>query len=162
MQMTPKSSAERTDAAGAESPSQAARDAARALFELAQYQKRHLEKQAASTGISLPLASLLWQLQEDKLTSMGAIAEFMHCDASNVTSMIDKLEGRGLLRRQPSAEDRRVKLIALTDEGRQFRQNLIARICEPTTWIVMLDEHDQLELARILRKARERLEAAGE
>jgi DNA-binding MarR family transcriptional regulator len=93
---------------------------------------------------------------------MGTIAEFMHCDASNVTSMVDKLETRALLRRQPSPEDRRVKLIALTDEGLTFRKSLIEHVCQPQEWILALDEQDQLELARIFRKARERLRAAGE
>lgn len=153
---------ERSSASPGSAAMEAAREAARAFFELAPFQKRHIERQAAAVGLTLPLAGLILQLPENRPTSMGTIAEFMHCDASNVTSMVDKLESRALLRRQPSPEDRRVKLIALTDEGLTFRKSLIEHVCQPQEWILALDEQDQLELARIFRKARERLRAAGE
>ena len=40
---------------------------------------------------------------------MGRLAETLACDASNVTGLVDRLESRGLVRRQPSAADRRVE-----------------------------------------------------
>ena len=160
--MTNERPTERPATQTPEAASEAAREAAQAFFELMPYQKRHVEKQAATMGLSMPLCGVLWQLRPDRPASMGTIAEFMHCDASNVTSMVDKLENRGLLRRQSSPEDRRVKLIALTDEGLEFREALFSRVCEPQPWILALDEQDQLELARILRKARERIASAGE
>lgn len=38
---------------------------------------------------------------------------------TSVTSVVDRLEEQGLVRRVPHATDRRVKLAELTDEGRQ-------------------------------------------
>ena len=35
---------------------------------------------------------------------MGRLAETLSCDASNVTGLVDRLEARGLVQRQPSAE----------------------------------------------------------
>lgn len=130
-------------------------EASKALFELMPFQKRHVEEKSASLGLTAPLCGLLWRLEQNSPCSMGHIADFMHCDASNVTSMVDKLESRGLVHRQPSPEDRRVKLIVLTPAGIEFREELFARVSEPTEWILALDEQDQAELARILRKAKQ-------
>jgi MarR family 2-MHQ and catechol resistance regulon transcriptional repressor len=44
--------------------------------------------------------------------------------AGNMTDVIDKLEGRGLLRRMRSAEDRRSVRIELTDNGRALIEDL--------------------------------------
>ena len=43
---------------------------------------------------------------------MGRLADTLSCDASNVTGLVDRLESRGLVRRQPSPDDRRVKVLA--------------------------------------------------
>jgi DNA-binding MarR family transcriptional regulator len=50
---------------------------------------------------------------------MRSLAESLHCDASYMTDLVDKLEQRGMIERRSSAEDRRVKLIALTGWGQQ-------------------------------------------
>jgi DNA-binding MarR family transcriptional regulator len=39
---------------------------------------------------------------------MKQIAGRMHCDASNLTGIVDRLEGRGLVERRVRADDRRV------------------------------------------------------
>jgi len=44
--------------------------------------------------------------------------------AGNMTDVIDKLEGRGLLRRVRSAEDRRSVRIELTEDGRALSEDL--------------------------------------
>ena len=54
----------------------------------------------------------------DQPRAMSEIAAFLRCDNSNVTGIVDGLEARGLAERTSSPGDRRVKLIALTAEGR--------------------------------------------
>lgn len=54
--------------------------------------------------------------------TMGQIAEAMSCDKSNVTGMISRLEARGLVTRTADDQDRRIKWLVLTDEGRTIRQ----------------------------------------
>lgn len=49
---------------------------------------------------------------------MREVADAMCCDPSNVTTMIDRLEGRGLVERTPGSDDRRVKMLSLTSDGR--------------------------------------------
>ena len=42
-------------------------------------------------------------------------------DPSYITALVDDLDQRGLARREPAPDDRRVKIIVLTDEGPQAR-----------------------------------------
>lgn len=49
---------------------------------------------------------------------MKGLAEYMLLAVNSVTSLVDKLEAAGLVRRQRSTEDRRVVHVELTDAGR--------------------------------------------
>jgi len=50
--------------------------------------------------------------------SQRALADLLGIEGPSVVSMLDRLERDGLVRREPSALDRRVKLAHLTDDGR--------------------------------------------
>src|SRR5918994_5784897 len=62
---------------------------------------------------------------------MGELAKFLACDNSNVTGIVDRLEERGLVERRSADHDRRVKLIALTPQGKELREELNRRLAEP-------------------------------
>lgn len=55
---------------------------------------------------------------------MRKIAEKLKCEPSNVTGIIDRLESRGLAERRPDPDDRRVKVAAPTEEGREVARRL--------------------------------------
>jgi DNA-binding MarR family transcriptional regulator len=84
---------------------------------------------------------------------MGELAEIMHCDNSNVTGIVDRLEQRGLVERRPSEHDRRVKLLVLTAEGASVREELERRMGEPPPGIAALPRADQRVLRDVLRRA---------
>ncbi len=84
---------------------------------------------------------------------MSDLAGALHCDASNVTGLVDRLEARGLAERRGADGDRRVKMIALTDEGAQVREALMTRMSEPPAALAGLSAADQRELRDILRRA---------
>lgn len=84
---------------------------------------------------------------------MGELAKILACDSSNVTGITDRLEQRGLVRRTSAEHDRRVKLLVLTDEGEQMREEITKRLAEPPPEIAALDEADQETLREILRRA---------
>ena len=84
---------------------------------------------------------------------MGELAEAMHCDNSNITGIVDRLEERGLVERQPADYDRRVKLIALTSDGKDLREELNRHVAEPPEALTRLSEDDQRTLRDILRRA---------
>ncbi|MEV5753393.1 MarR family transcriptional regulator [Actinoallomurus sp. NPDC052308] len=49
--------------------------------------------------------------------SFGELATLLHCDKTNVTGLVDRLQRRGLLTRQTDPHDRRVTRVHLTSEG---------------------------------------------
>src|SRR3954452_6572587 len=63
----------------------------------------------------------------DEPLPMSAIANMLRCDRSAVTWITDRLEERGYVERRSDLSDRRVKLLALTDEGRRVREEIRAR-----------------------------------
>jgi DNA-binding MarR family transcriptional regulator len=59
---------------------------------------------------------------------MTSFCTLFHCDASNVTGIIDGLESKGLVSRQNDVSDRRIKTIRLEPAGRRLQQTIIARL----------------------------------
>lgn len=84
---------------------------------------------------------------------MGALAVVMHCDNSNVTGIVDRLEERRLVERRPDPGDRRVKLIAATAEGAKLRERLNRELARPPEALLKLSEEDRAALREILARA---------
>lgn len=95
----------------------------------------------------------LYRLEPGAEAPMSAIAEQCGCDASNITGIVDRMEARGLIERRDSPRDRRVKLIALTDEGAETRARVLDRLYEPPAAIAALSVADQRALRDIMRRA---------
>jgi DNA-binding MarR family transcriptional regulator len=53
------------------------------------------------------------------------LARLIGFDTSTIAGVVDRLEARGLLRRQDSPADRRVRLLVLTDEGRAMLDKVL-------------------------------------
>src|SRR6267142_1475526 len=80
-------------------------------------QRADLPALASEFELSPAQCHVLHLMEPDEPMPMGRLAEALACDASNVTGLVDRLESRGLVRREPSAEDRRVKVLVLTRAG---------------------------------------------
>ena len=94
-------------------------------------------------------------------TPMGELAKYLMCDSSNVTGITDRLEERGLVRREPGEKDRRVKMLVLTEEGEKIRTEVTKRLAEPPPWLADLPEADQRKLKEILEAAIEHGDVTG-
>jgi DNA-binding MarR family transcriptional regulator len=86
---------------------------------------------------------------------MSELAQALFCDNSNVTGIVDRLEERGLVRREAAEGDRRVKLLVLTEQGERMRVEITKRMAEPPAPIASLSEKDQRTLRDILKRALE-------
>src|SRR2546425_11261156 len=62
---------------------------------------------------------------------MSELAGALHCDSSNVTGIVDRLEQRRLVERRSAAHDRRVKLLELTDRGVELGREVGRRLSKP-------------------------------
>src|SRR5437879_7941133 len=76
---------------------------------------------ASEFELSPAQCHVLHLIEPDRPIPMGRIAEALACDASNVTGLIDRLESRGLVRRQPSPDDRRVQVLQRTPAASRLR-----------------------------------------
>jgi MarR family transcriptional regulator, organic hydroperoxide resistance regulator len=114
------------------------------------YPPRYLDI-ARRLGVTPPLLGALHFLEQPQ--TMGAMADFLHCDPSNVTGIVDGLESRGLAERRPAEHDRRVKLVALSAEGRRLRAKILRETRRPPAWLRDLSAADQRALKAILERA---------
>jgi MarR family transcriptional regulator, organic hydroperoxide resistance regulator len=92
-------------------------------------------------------------LDPDAPCPMSALAEQLHCDNSNVTGIVDRLEARGLVARRSADHDRRVKMLDLTARGAAVRQLLRERFDVAPPQLDRLPASDQRALRDLLRKA---------
>jgi DNA-binding MarR family transcriptional regulator len=90
-------------------------------------------------------------LHPDRPVAMSTLAQELSCDASNVTGIVDKLESRGLIARQGAEGDRRIKMLVVTEKGRQLREQLWARTMVPPRAVTALSEDTRRRLAETLR-----------
>src|SRR5688572_22672642 len=88
------------------------------LVGLVKYVKGHYAALAEKWGLTHMQLYVMNAIEAEGVT-MGEVAGNLHCDASNVTGMIDRLVALGMVSRHESEHDRRAKIITLTDKGRQ-------------------------------------------
>jgi DNA-binding MarR family transcriptional regulator len=115
-------------------------------------QRAHLPLLAAELQLSPAQCHLLRAIEPGQPIPMRHAAQALACDASNVTGLVDRLESRGLIRRRPSDEDRRVTMLDLTPTGSRLRALLLDRMSAPPATLDRLTIRDQRELVRILSR----------
>jgi DNA-binding MarR family transcriptional regulator len=90
--------------------------------------KQQVVSVSAEFGLTSMQALTLLTVKQHSHLSMSNFCRLYDCDASNITGIIDGLEQKGLVSRQPHPTDRRVKIIHLEPAGHDVQQQLVARI----------------------------------
>jgi DNA-binding MarR family transcriptional regulator len=103
-------------------------------------------------GLTPGHVKALLELEPHQPRPMGALAESLHCDASNATWLVDRLEEQNLVERGTVPTDRRVKTVVLTPLGVKTRAAVIERLHEPPPELLALDREDLEELRAALAK----------
>ena len=83
---------------------------------------------------------------------MRELADALVCDASYITSIVDRLEETGLAVRKPSQTDRRVKQIELTAKGHRVAKQITTLMTDPPTEFSALTARDRSTLITILER----------
>jgi DNA-binding MarR family transcriptional regulator len=118
-------------------------------------QRKHLPSLGAPFELSPVQCHVLHLIEPEEPIPMGRLAETLACDASNVTGLVDRLESRGLVERQPSAGDRRVKVLGLTPTGLRVRAQLLRQVTARPLPISRLSADERRTLVKILAKLME-------
>lgn len=135
----------------------AAQEAWELLRALLFAERRRFFEAAVEFELHPAQAGTLMQLDEESGLPMHEIATRLACDNSNVTGIVDRLEGRGLVTRRPGEQDRRVKYVVLTPLGREIREAMNSKLARVPEAIAALSTADQ----RLLRDVLVRATAAG-
>jgi DNA-binding MarR family transcriptional regulator len=111
----------------------------------------HLVARAAELNLSVTEVKALQQLEADHGLPMRTLAARVHTNPSNVTVVVTRLEARGLLEREVSA-DRRVKGVRLTPAGAELRARLEDRLQAEHPALAGLDATEQRSLLHLLER----------
>jgi DNA-binding MarR family transcriptional regulator len=125
------------------------------MHELFHASKRRFHAVASEFELSPPQVRALGVLDPGRPVPMSELAEALHCDNSNVTGIVDRLEDRGLVERRSATHDRRVKMLAVTERGAAVRERLAERLQEAPEPLARLSPEDQRALRDIMRRALE-------
>ena len=119
------------------------------------FEGEHAERMAA-LGVRLKLSpgviKTLVRLAREDGVSMGDMARGIGCDPSYITALVDDLDARGLARREPAPDDRRVKIIVLTDAGRALAAEIDAVLSVPPAAFAALTSPELRQLRDLLDK----------
>ena len=119
------------------------------------FEGEYVERMAA-LGVRMKLSpgviKMLMRLGREDGVSMGEMARGIGCDPSYITALVDDLDERGLARRESSPEDRRVKIIVLTDAGRTLAAEIDATLSIPPAAFAALSGTELRQLRDLLDK----------
>ncbi|WHZ10918.1 MAG: Transcriptional regulator, MarR family [Burkholderiaceae bacterium] len=83
-----------------------------------------IERQMAPNGLTNAQWVPLLKLYLGEASTAAELARVCELDASAMTRLLDRVEAKGLCRRERSSEDRRVVSLKLTPEGREAAQKV--------------------------------------
>ena len=87
----------------------------------------YIEGSIAAQGLGLSDFMVLEVLLHKGPLTISAIGEKVLLASASMTSAIDRLEKRGLVRRKTCDSDRRIRFVELTDCGKAFTEEIYAR-----------------------------------
>jgi DNA-binding MarR family transcriptional regulator len=123
-----------------------------------------LEKELASIGVELNYSQyLVLKLIANYGPQMpGELAKWLDHNAGAMTRLLDRLEDKGYVRRQPHAEDRRALTIELTQAGQALWQtiNKCSERAQETS-MKNLNAAERSKLFALLKRVRDTLEKSS-
>jgi MarR family 2-MHQ and catechol resistance regulon transcriptional repressor len=87
----------------------------------------YIEGSFVAQGLGLSDFMVLEVLLHKGPLTISAIGEKVLLASASMTSAIDRLEKRGLVRRKTCDSDRRIRFVELTDSGKAFIEEIYAR-----------------------------------
>lgn len=120
------------------------------LLAIADRLRQHWAAHAAAVGLSGSQVKVLLTLAPGEAVPMRSLAARLDSDASNLTTLVDRLERRGTVERRADLGDRRVKALVLTAEGERLRASFWRGLVEDPGPLAPLDEPDLRTLASLL------------
>jgi DNA-binding MarR family transcriptional regulator len=120
------------------------------LLDLAGRLAENWNAHAAMHGVSGAQIKVLLSLRGDDAVPMSEVATRLDYDASNLTTLVERLRGRGLLERTEDPNDRRRKTLRLTPAGLKLRDAFWNSLTSGSGPMADMSHADLQRLARLL------------
>lgn len=126
-------------------------DTVRRIMHVANAIRHDQDVDIAALGLTPAVARALHELDPDHPVPARDLAERLRCDRSNVTALVDKLEGAGLVERRVDPTDRRLKTLVVTEAGRRVRAQ-VHQVLSDSRLLTTLTADELVALGRLVGK----------
>jgi DNA-binding MarR family transcriptional regulator len=102
-------------------------------------------------GVSMWGYSVLLALDHSSVRTQAALAEAIGADKTRIIPTLDELQDKGYIERTPDPDDRRVRLLAISESGRAVKDAVQAEIQRgEERWLGTLSASDRRVFLRVL------------
>ncbi|MFB1295360.1 MarR family winged helix-turn-helix transcriptional regulator [Mycobacterium sp. pW049] len=107
----------------------------------------------ARHGVSMWGYAVLSTLDRGAFRTQAALADAINADKTRIIRTLDELQDDGYIERYPDPDDRRVRLLAITDQGRTVKDAIQAEIQRgEERWLGELSPEERKVFLRALRR----------
>ncbi len=107
---------------------------------------------ARTAGLSMPQMNVLLHLYYKGPAEVMAFAEPMHLSPAGASQLVDRMVQQGLVRREESPTDRRVRVVQLTDQGRGVvDESILARSQWMANLMASMNGEEKSQVAQALQ-----------
>lgn len=108
----------------------------------------------ANRDLTLPQFAILESLYHLGRLNVGQITQLILSTPGNITVVVKNLQSKGLIKTVTSEEDRRIKMLDITEEGKNIMKSIFQLHVENlSSWYdKALSEEEIQTLSRLLRK----------
>jgi DNA-binding MarR family transcriptional regulator len=104
-------------------------------------------------GLSMWGYSVLLALDHSTVRTQAALAESIGADKTRIIGTLDELQDNGYIERNPDPDDRRVRLLAITESGRAVKDAVQEEIQRgEERWLGTLSASDRRVFLKVLRE----------
>lgn len=107
---------------------------------------KFIDDQLNKTGLVRTHFRILYELMDRKELSMSDLSKTLNVTKPNITVLTDKLVKFGYIERISSSQDRRISLIRLTDEGKNFLSKSAEKLINTSTHLLSSLDDGDIEL----------------
>lgn len=107
----------------------------------------------AAHGLTMWGYAVLSALDRGAMRTQAALAEAINADKTRIIPTLDELQQRGYIERFPDPDDRRGRLLAITENGRAVKDAAQAEIQRgEERWLAELSAEERRVFLRALRR----------
>lgn len=104
-------------------------------------------------GVSMWGYSVLVALDRSTIRTQAALAEAIGADKTRIIAILDELQQNGLIERMADPDDRRARILAITEEGRRLKEAIQTEIQRgEERWLGTLSATDRAIFLRVLEQ----------